>query len=101
MDQLVEGSIAGNTEPRKKTGRLSLGLVAARLTERHFVDNIPQNKRRKCVACAQEQKNGYKADVLVPGAVHVGLHYVLLVASSDAPLLKFLKNIMITCIFII
>ena len=46
---LVEGLVAGHTETRRKAGRPSLGLEPARLTERHFVDYIPEKERKKCV----------------------------------------------------
>ena len=57
---LVEGLVAGHTETRRKAGRPSLGPEPARLTERHFVDYIPEKKRKKCVVCAQDRADGYK-----------------------------------------
>ena len=57
---LIEGLVAGHTETRRKAGRPSLGPEPARLPERHFVDDIPEKKRKKCVVCAQDRVDGYK-----------------------------------------
>ena len=67
---LVEGLVAGHTETSRKAGRPSLDL-----TERHFVDHIPEKKRKKCALCAQNRADGYNS--LKPGAVSVVLHSVL------------------------
>ena len=57
---LVEGMVAGHTETRRKEGHLSLGPEPARMTERHFVDDIPEKKRKKWVVCVQDSTDGYK-----------------------------------------
>ena len=57
---LVEGLVVGHTETRRKAIRLSLGPEPARLTGRHFVDDIPEKKRTKCVVGAQDSRDGYK-----------------------------------------
>ena len=58
---LVEGLVVGHTETRRKAGHPSLGSEPApRLTERPFVDDIPEKKHKKCVVCAQDRADGYK-----------------------------------------
>ena len=41
---LVEGLFVGHTETCRKEGHPRLGPEPARLTERHFVDDIPEKK---------------------------------------------------------
>ena len=41
---LVEGLVVGHTEIRRNAGHPILGPEPARLTERHFVDDIPEKK---------------------------------------------------------
>lgn len=57
---LVEGLIGGYAEARKRSCRPSLGPEAARLTGRHFLETIPDKKRRKCEVCAHKEADGYK-----------------------------------------
>ena len=56
----VEGLVVGHTETYRKAGHPSLGPESARLTERHFLDGIPEKKHKKCVVCAQDRADGYK-----------------------------------------
>ncbi|CAB3980931.1 Hypothetical predicted protein [Paramuricea clavata] len=49
MIRLVEGLIGSYEEPRTRVGRPSLGSPEARLTARHFLETIPDKKRKKCV----------------------------------------------------
>jgi hypothetical protein len=58
--QVVEGLIGDYTAPRKRAGRPSLQPPAARKTERHFLEKIPDSKRKKCVVCCQKRVDGYK-----------------------------------------
>lgn len=57
---VVEGLINGYQEPRKKVGRPSLLPPEARKTERHFLEIIPEKKRKKCAVCAEARNQGYK-----------------------------------------
>ena len=57
---LLDGLVVGHIETRRKAGHPSLGPEPARLTERHFVDNILEKKHKKCVVCAQDRADGYK-----------------------------------------
>ena len=57
---LVEGLVVRHTETRRMAGHPILGPEPARLTERHFVDDIPEKKHKKCVVCAQNRADGYK-----------------------------------------
>ena len=56
---LVEGLAARHTDIDRNACCLSLVPEPAHLTEYHFVDNIPDNRSRKCVFCAQDRANGY------------------------------------------
>lgn len=58
--KVVEGLIGDYSAPRKRMGRPSLLIPAARKTERHFVEKIPDGKRRKCVVCCQKRADGFK-----------------------------------------
>jgi hypothetical protein len=60
MIRLVEGLIGGYEEPRTRVGRPSLGSPEARLTARHFLETIPDKKRKKCVLCAEKREVGFK-----------------------------------------
>ena len=57
---LVEGLVVVHTETRRKAGHPSVGPEPARMTERYFVDDIPEMKHKKCVVCAQDRADGYK-----------------------------------------
>ena len=57
---LVEGLIAAYEEPRTRAGRPSVVADEARLTARHFIGYIPENKRRKCEVCTQDKSVGFK-----------------------------------------
>ena len=57
---LVEGLIARYEKPRTRAGRPSLVADEARLTDRHFIGYIPENKRRKCEVCTQGKFVGFK-----------------------------------------
>ncbi|XP_067945031.1 piggyBac transposable element-derived protein 4-like [Watersipora subatra] len=57
--QLVEGLIGDYREPRKHVGRPSCSPVA-RKTARHFLEVIPDGKRKKCTVCAKPRGQGYK-----------------------------------------
>ena len=48
---LVEGLVTGHTETRRKAGHPSLGPEPARLTEHHFVDDIPDKKQKMYCLC--------------------------------------------------
>lgn len=49
---VIEGLINGYQEPRVRGRRPSVGPHESRLTERHFIENIPDDKRRKCAVCS-------------------------------------------------
>ena len=57
---VVEGLIGEYKEPRKKVGRPSLTIPSNLSCVRHFIENIPDKKRRKCVMCAQNRTDGFK-----------------------------------------
>lgn len=58
--KLVEGLIGNYQEPRKRVGRPSIAIPQARKTERHFLEVIPNKKRKKCSVCAQDRSQGFK-----------------------------------------
>ena len=64
-----QGLVVGHTETRRKAGHPSLGPEPACLTERHFVDDIPEKKHKKCVVCAQDRADVYKVYIVAPGSV--------------------------------
>ena len=79
---LVESLVVGHIETRRKAGHPSLGPEPACVTERHFVDNIPEKKHKKCVICAQDIAVGYKGSRIRTwcsecGVVSVVLYSVL------------------------
>ena len=71
MVHLVEGLIGGYQEPRKKVGRPSIGSPEARKVERHFLEVIPDKKRKKCAVCAQKQEQGYKGTRITTWCVKI------------------------------
>ena len=86
---LVDGLVARHTETRRKAGHPSLCPQPARLTERHLVDNIPEKKRNKCVACAQDIADGYKGSLIRTWCSECGVAlcacYMLLQAIPYSP----------------
>ena len=58
--KVVEGLIGDYTTTRRKVGRPSLLPPGARKTERHFIEKIPDGKRRKCAVCRQNRSDGFK-----------------------------------------
>lgn len=58
--QLVERLIDGYQEPRKKVCMPSIGCPEVRKVERHFIQVIPEKKRKKCAVCAQDRNKGLK-----------------------------------------
>ena len=52
---LVEGLITRYEKPRTRAGCSSLVADGARLTARHFIGYIPENKRRKCEVYTQDK----------------------------------------------
>ncbi|XP_067935863.1 E3 ubiquitin-protein ligase TRIM33-like isoform X2 [Watersipora subatra] len=54
----VEGLIGDYCEPKNQMGRPSVTSPLARKTQRHFIDTIPNGKRRKCVVCAKPRHHG-------------------------------------------
>ncbi|CAB4027540.1 THAP domain-containing 9 [Paramuricea clavata] len=80
--ELVQGLIGGYEEPRKKVGRPSLGSPEARKLQRHFLQVIPDKKRKKCAVCAQDRDQGsdmVKGDrervILKPNAIPTIFQY--------------------------
>ena len=69
--------VVGHTETREKAGHPSLGPEPARLTERHFVDVIPEENIRNVLSVLKIEQMDTKVHALEPGVVSVVLHSVL------------------------
>ncbi|XP_067943167.1 piggyBac transposable element-derived protein 4-like [Watersipora subatra] len=55
---VVESLIGDYKEPRSQVGRPSIGTPVSRKTDRHFLESIPDKKRKKCEVCASNRGDG-------------------------------------------
>ncbi len=52
-EQVCTGLIGGYRQQRRRVGRPSSAPNPPRLTARHFVDSIPNNRRLQCIVCGK------------------------------------------------
>ncbi|XP_046380083.2 piggyBac transposable element-derived protein 3-like [Haliotis rufescens] len=49
-------SLVGNTQVKRRTGRPRTQPPSRRLTGRHFIEVLPEGKRKQCVLCRKRQR---------------------------------------------